>query len=216
MQSKFITMIRALVMLIALIGLPALAIWGLDRPLPPIVDHWMGRLKSQITGADPVETERSGARSEDPSSVPYELRGTPEDSQRAPLMASGNPRYADVDTGLATVGNGGSGESIQASLEVPTNPPLVQGYGSARASAETLRIEQRLRELGAERYLLERWGAEQQLYRFRCEMPFVGRTGFHQHFESTADSALQAMNEVLHKVDAWRTAGAERTAVIAR
>jgi len=62
MQSKFVTLIRALVMLIALIGLPALAIWGLDRPLPPIVDHWMGRLKSQITGADPAETERSGAR----------------------------------------------------------------------------------------------------------------------------------------------------------
>jgi len=126
-------------------------------------------------------------------------------------MASGNPRYAD--TGLAT---GGNGESIQASLEVPANPPLASGSGDTAASAETLRIEQRLRELGAERYLLERWGAEQQLYRFRCEMPFVGRTGFHQHFEATADSALQAMNEVLHKVDAWRTAGAERTAVITR
>lgn len=200
-------------MLIAMVGLPALAIWGLDRPLPPIVDHWMGRLKSQVTGTKLAEMGGSNATSADPLNVPYELPRSAGDSQDASLLASGNPRYADVKPGLATVS---SGESIQASLDVPANQPLAQGSGGTKASAETLRIEQRLRELGADRYLLERWGAEQQLYRFRCEMPFVGRTGFHQHFEATADSALQAMNEVLHKVDAWRTASAERTATITR
>ena len=65
-------------------------------------------------------------------------------------------------------------------------------------------IQQRLRELGATYYVLESWGDQGRLYRFRCRMPVAGSANYTRHFEATDADALTAMGKVLADVEAWR------------
>jgi hypothetical protein len=65
-------------------------------------------------------------------------------------------------------------------------------------------IQTRLRELGATYYLLETWGSGGEYFRFHCRMAVGGSQDCSQQFEATESDALQAMTQVLEKVESWR------------
>jgi hypothetical protein len=64
-------------------------------------------------------------------------------------------------------------------------------------------MERRLRELGANYYLLEAWGVEGGLFRFHCKMGVAGNAETNRQFEATDPDPLRAMERVLAQVEAW-------------
>lgn len=68
-------------------------------------------------------------------------------------------------------------------------------------------IPERLRQLGATYYLLEAWGNDQQMYRFYCKMAVGGSADYTRYFEASHSDPLQAMQQVLQQVEAWRSGG---------
>ena len=214
MQSKFIVFCRAMVMLVALIGLPALAIWGLDRPIPPVVTDLIARIQSELADRGLVQSPAS----QDAATPMIADMGNLEFTETI-----GPPARREIgDSQTVQIGTVAGKSDSPAVDHMPLNelpivtPVAAELPAGAGNSQQLLAIEQQLRRFGASHYLLERWGGDQQLYRFRCEMPFLGQSGFHHHFEATAKSPLQAMTEVLEKVDAWRTTTARRTGEMTR
>ncbi len=210
-----------MVMLIALIGLPALAIWGLDRPIPPIVTDWLARIQVVLAKrglVSPPASRTTAAESVDMIAGAGDLaypaiKGPATKRTIGDLRAIQVGPVESVSVWPATDRAGLKGPPIvtPVSAESVAEPPSKAGQ-----SEPMLAIERRLRQLGANHYLLERWGGDQRLYRFRCEMPFLGQAGFHHHFEATAESPLRAMTEVLEKVDAWQTTTARRARAMVR
>lgn len=65
-------------------------------------------------------------------------------------------------------------------------------------------LKDRLRELGANYYLLETWGSQGQLFRFYCKIAIGGSPNYARYFEATDADPLRAMSAVLEQVEAWR------------
>jgi hypothetical protein len=65
----------------------------------------------------------------------------------------------------------------------------------------------RLAELGAEEPHLTKWGSSGQLYRFCCRASVDTAPTITRHFEAVAAEPLAAVENVIAKVEAWRTAG---------
>jgi hypothetical protein len=83
------------------------------------------------------------------------------------------------------------------------HPPLGAQGSSAPPDRFSL-LERRLREYGAIYYLLETWGNDGELYRFHCKMAIANNPNYTRHFEATHREAMQAMNQVLEQIEAWR------------
>jgi len=207
MQSDFAVFCRAVIMLSALVGLPFLAIWGLDRPMPPFVAGLIDRCRSLADGKDPggppaavVDAESSDAARSSlnrPAAVPWASG----DRDGPPPLASSGSAVGEMANGSARAGwPDGVRQASVTTDEIA---------GQTELEAEQ-QIEQRLRRLGAGRYLLEKWGDGQGLYRFHCEVPFLQEDGFHRQFEAVDESRLSAMRRVLQQVESWRTARAEQ------
>lgn len=64
----------------------------------------------------------------------------------------------------------------------------------------------RLERLGVAEPKLAPWGSSGHLYRFCCQAAWKDSPAFTQHFESVADEPAQAVEQVVAKVEAWRTA----------
>ncbi len=78
------------------------------------------------------------------------------------------------------------------------------GIGTAAPPDRREQIEQRLETLGAVYMLLEVWGRDQRRYRFHCQVAFAGGAQVTRSFEANGQFPLQAMERVLHDVEAWR------------
>lgn len=64
----------------------------------------------------------------------------------------------------------------------------------------------RLAQLGAADTSMVPWGDGGQLYRFNCRAPLTNAPIMMQHFESVAAEPTRAVEQVLAKLEAWRTA----------
>lgn len=67
------------------------------------------------------------------------------------------------------------------------------------------RMENRLHELGAKFYLLEKWGQDGSLYRFHCKMIVSDDPSHTRHFEATEARPGEAIAKVLRQVEVWRS-----------
>ena len=92
------------------------------------------------------------------------------------------------------------------------NPPpqVAQSVGGVSTVDQFVHIEKRLRELGAEYYLLENWGNQGECYRFHCRIAVANSANFTKHFEATDSQPLGAMTQVLADVESWRRGGPVR------
>ena len=69
----------------------------------------------------------------------------------------------------------------------------------------------RLKELGGIEPQLVAWGSSGQLYRFRCQATLADTPSFTRHFEAVAAEPPAAVEQVVAKVEAWRTAEQDRS-----
>lgn len=176
-------LLRAIVMLLVLVGLPAA--WVYYGPLPPGPQ----RMVDQV-----IEAAKASANWAKGSTV----------------VASDQH---DLSTPTAPVFN--------ASSRTLFDPQVVPAAGSAPLVTETNRaaigetittqIEPELsllRSMGAEEYVLERWGADQQLFRFRCAISLGGNDELTRQFEAVAADPIATVREVVGEVTSWQNARA--------
>jgi len=95
------------------------------------------------------------------------------------------------------------------SADAEAEPGLLSaGADSSALPADALdrfsELERRLRELGATQYRLETWGADGELFRFRCWMAISATERYNRFFAATDADALTAFEKVLHDVEQWR------------
>jgi len=225
MQSSFTVFCRALVMLTCLVVLPLAAITGGTgrKVIVPLVERCLDLLRERPV--EPVEhalvpPPPAGASSGQLAS------GKTARAVGQPLVAApsgGNP------AGGVYPASGGVDESVKESgSRLSTSWPQVPhrrqfeagslGQSEPAASIERTTgnlgpvsatppqrvIEQRLRDLGATYYTLEKWGSSQRLYRFECRMAITTDPNYTRFFEATAERPLGAMEHVLAQVEAWR------------
>lgn len=92
--------------------------------------------------------------------------------------------------------------SPNANLGPP--PQAAQAVGEAATVDQFVYVEKKLRDLGANYYLLENWGDQGECYRFHCRIAVAKGGNFTKHFEATDAQPLGAMTRVLADVEAWR------------
>ncbi len=63
----------------------------------------------------------------------------------------------------------------------------------------------RLAQLGAAETKLVPWGSSGHLYRFCCRAAMTDSPAYARHFESVAPEPVMAVEQVVAKVEAWRT-----------
>ncbi len=87
---------------------------------------------------------------------------------------------------------------------IPTSSNQFAENSAGKSAGELSRRFERLRELGANYYLLETWGEDSGLFRFHCKMAVGGEHRQSRHFEATAADPLVAVDTVLAQVESWR------------
>jgi hypothetical protein len=65
-------------------------------------------------------------------------------------------------------------------------------------------MQRKLQKMGASHYLLEKWGKQEGLYRFHCEVPLAGNGDHCRYFEATDTQPDRAVRQVLREVEQWQ------------
>jgi hypothetical protein len=190
-MSSFTTVLRATVMLATAVVL--VKGWQLYGPSTQQVKSWTAAI-----------VERAHLAWNDEPQLEPENRG--------PASQANLP---DSFPSTLAASTGGIGET-----EFPAVPPLDSGPVPATVpnpnksspasqsdlvdAAQIPALLARLERLGAVDPQLAAWGSSGQLYRFCCRAA-VGNSPMHtRHFESVAAEPLEAVEQVVAKVEAWR------------
>ena len=190
-ESALIVALRALIMLGSLLALPYLAIS--DRlPTDELWQRAASTLQESISPSTQT-AERSGTDSEAPT---FRLSGLSDVArQEAPervMLPSATPiRFVDHRS------------VVSESAGFFELPRLV---GMTEVTKTTEEVERCLQALGAVAYHLEKWGVEDRMYRFVCEVAIEDHRQVRRHFEALGETPLLAMQQVLEEVRA-RTDG---------
>jgi hypothetical protein len=145
-----------------------------------------------------------------------------EESRSAAPVSENPPAFADTPASLAAVGTTiasppifptGDGDAAPAVLPqpiAPAEPAIGTSNGQSRIPESDVDrmplLMNHLAKLGAANPQLAPWGSSRQLYRFCCSATLAKAPSFRRHFESVAMEPLTAVEEVVAKVEAWRTA----------
>ena len=190
--------LRALVMLVVLVGLPAA--WVYYGPLPPraqtVVDRVVNvaretlgweqlqqdptincgvNIEPDVKYFDPAVKQASAI-------IPREIVAPPAQQQEAPPV-----------------------QQQKVVPEVVATAPVPSLQDQVAPLLEQLRAQ------GASQYTLEKWGREGQLYRFRCTVPLDGSDQLTQQFEAIHQQPKESIAQVLGEVSSWQVARASRT-----
>jgi hypothetical protein len=136
--------------------------------------------------------------------------GQPSQGGLSGLLVEGQPTtQPDMPTMFPGSGAAVQGAARQPPLggadQVPAGPGSIGG-GTGQSSQDGgtfVRVQERLRDMGAVYYRLESWGAQSQLYRFQCEMAVESSRGLTRHFEAVDNHPLVAMQRVLAEAETW-------------
>ena len=183
-ESSTTAVFRALVMLACLIAIPLTAIFG--GSLPEMLRELLG------AGSSVQSASGAGGGGEAPLFEPIQATD-PAAVAPPPAAAAGQIGW---DRQAKPVPDGDK-NVIPANYEAAWTPAMPAGD-------RFVRIQDRLRQLGATYYLLESWGSGLQLYRFYCKMAVGGNPDYAYYFEAVDIDRLRAMDRVLQQVEAWR------------
>lgn len=216
MPSSLSAVLRSLILLAFLVGLPFLAVTGIspDRLIDRIVNWCAERLEGpsqhQETAHAAAAPQWDGAALEPPDRQDFGAeQGSNENRQTEPKPIADGSSAADPAA---------APENSPA-----RSPPMVSSRPAALAADRAAStdgpaasnapehdsvaaVEKKLQLLGASYYLLERWGHPQRLYRFQCRMPISDDPNHYTQFQAIDDQPLRAMRDVLRQIEAWRSA----------
>jgi hypothetical protein len=153
----------------------ALAHAALQESVPPA-----GTIAAPVAG--PHEAAPVDLAPQTGVSIPTPLSPAPAGLPIAPPTFSPPPPLTEVPTAAAN-------ENVPASTEADRLPALLA----------------RLEELGGIDPQLVAWGSSGKLYRFCCRAALAETPTYTRHFEAVAQEPLAAVENVLAKVEAWRT-----------
>jgi hypothetical protein len=204
-MSSMTTLYRAIVMIAT--GIVVVKGWQLCGPSTQQVKSAALRaleLAQEALNQSPQEGSAGGALVADPRTDPsaFEAAGgiSPSVSPAAapPLLGGDAPAAAAQ---LPVTGQA-SAEPPGLSMTHPETMPKLAG-----ADAERLpELLSRLEGLGVAEPQLAAWGSSGHMYRFSCRAKIGDSPGLARHFESVAAEPLVAVEQVVAKVEAWRTA----------
>jgi hypothetical protein len=103
---------------------------------------------------------------------------------------------------LVPMKQGGSDASMTSSDAAPTTPAP---SGAATGENSVAKLLAQLKELGAANAQLMPWGSSGGLYRCCCQAKCTERAAAARHFEAVAGEPTAAVEQVVAKVEAWRT-----------
>lgn len=180
---------------------------GLAAPLDPLQGR--GPYEGSIVPQAGYEQAPGYMGHSDAVLANYDTSSTPASNQPLP----GPIVYPQVPPGSGPQGNEGPVPLEQSPSVLPL-PKVTHPIGGATTIDQFRYIENRLRELGAEYYLLENWGNQGECYRFHCRIAVANSANFTKHFEATDSQPLGAMARVLADVESWRRGGPARDSMV--
>ena len=131
----------------------------------------------------------------------------------APLLAAAQPAGV-VNVSPPSVTADADSQSAQGAAIPDANVPAATIDNMASlAATEADRLPpllSRLQEIGGADPQLAPWGTSGQLYRFCCRAKMDNMPALSRHFEAVAPEPVAAVEAVLAKVEAWRTAQHEQ------
>ncbi len=206
MQSSAGVAGRALIMLLCVVGIPIVALSDVswsdmlkkleDFPWPTVVKDSLGSWSSSD----------APAQSDAPPFVHFDAPKTTPDSPRTledvPAATPAKPVQSSIlpVSFQSPVGSAPEASACIASQDTPENLTRLSDLGTDPFRG----IQERLKSLGATYYLLESWGTQRQTYRFYCKTAIGGSSDYTRCFEATHADPVQAMLQVLHKVEAQK------------
>jgi hypothetical protein len=135
------------------------------------------------------------------------------DSPAPPPLALGSSTSAEVPQAQALVQASEIRPALGTppilappALATPAPAPTAISPDVATPDTELLALYSRLEKLGVVEPRLAAWGSDGQLHRFCCRATVGGDSNFKRHFEAIAAEPRLAVQEVVAKVEAWRTA----------
>lgn len=175
-------MLRAVVMLVVLVGLPSA--WIYYGPLPAgaqrVVDRLLEMGNTILAGETATELQ-------------------------SPTIAA--PKYSfDPSVGQLLTAVPVSYEApvaLPSQISSEKTPPIVAKDDLQKQLEPHLTL---LRHFGASEYTLEEWGTGGQLVRFRCAISLDGNDDFTRQFEAVAEDSLTAVRQVVGEVSSWQNA----------
>ena len=115
-----------------------------------------------------------------------------------------------VDAAQSALQTGASGQNMSPQRESSVNPPgglqIFSGPDREHLSA----LLERLETLGGTEPKLTAWGTTGELYRFSCRAAIADSSTFARHFESVSTAPQAAVEDVVAKIEAWRTSQQEQ------
>jgi hypothetical protein len=206
-MPTFKTLLRAAVMLLAAILI--VNAWQLYGPTTQQLKSWTARIAKRVHVAlseqpqlAPAASEAAG-NSDAPRPLPAALPS---------LVAPTPGRFESTEFPVVPPINAES-----ATVTGTTATPLEQSADAGSVDSNRMpMLLARLEQLGAVDPQLAAWGSSGNLYRFCCraapagspQSPVTDAPGsprYARHFEAVAEKPLAAVEQVVSKVEAWRT-----------
>ncbi len=160
---------------------------GQDFPQLPSYEVLPNRPKETISSLPPPK--RGCAF---PSPDPQKETFLPEEMGKTNFVLPSEPRV------------GANGPSNCGSIPLPDGQ-VASAVVFCSEQKDCQQLGRYLEKLGATEYRLESWGTRGEMYHFQCRVKVLPEgTLWTRHFEATASSACQAMQEVLAEVVRWR------------
>jgi hypothetical protein len=177
--------VRALVMLVTLVGLPAA--WVYCGPLPAgaqhVVDRFVEVAQDALGWKRPATVDSLGAQ-KTPTRFDSVLPMPPD----RPVVSQANFEGSRSRVKLAG-----------ATMNLPT-PDASASNTSPGEMEMHLAL---LKKLGVAQYALEKWGAG---YRFKCAVPLGDNPDFTRQFEAIDADPLATVRQVVGEVTSWQNA----------
>ncbi len=208
-MPSFTTLFRAIVM----IGMGAAAFKGwqiygpptekvksmTDRAIDMAQDAW----KNYNTPTSAQET----APAVTPPNIAATITPAATDAPLAPppLATQSQPLTPDLSIGSAPIGSASLAGLPQTHTSTSVGAPAASE--SAHGSDERVRLLlTRLEQLGGSNSKVAAWGSTGRLYRCSCQAPAASSASVMQHFEAVAAEPTLAVEQVVAKIEASRTA----------
>jgi hypothetical protein len=195
-MPNFKTLLRAAVMLVAAILI--VKGWQFYGPTTQQLKSWTARIAERVHVALSEQPQLAPAASEAAGNSDT-LRSLP---ATLPTLVAPTPSRFE-------------------STEFPVVPPIASSSATVTGAAATQldpaadagsvdsnrmpMLLARLERLGAVDPQLAAWGSSGNLYRFCCRAVPAGSPRYARHFEAVAEKPLAAVEQVVSKVEAWRT-----------
>ncbi len=195
-----VVVMRALIMLLVLIVVPLLVVFGSslgDWPQEMAIDAW-ARLTDTTAAAVTTEPKAGTFPDDDAGNVAPRFLDTvvPEGPvTEGPVLDTS----ALATSAPATSAPAGKKPVALANFEEPVRRVVAEPQHQAAVVDRYTTIQQRLRELGAVYFRLDRLGGPHGGYRFHCE--FEDADG---PFTASDVDLLQSMESVLQRVERWK------------